>query len=718
MSYVARRKLNCQQLENALGTPLPTVIMVYATLRDAKLAGAVGSPWDATAPGPEFWTQSSSDRPHWNEVLDALQEHVNFCEEGETTIARDGAIAIPGVFYSADDGPEATVEENEVPHILLQARPAFRHPGYRAVRQELNAAQKSRGFFGSRRGAGGREQRPRMMRSSIQQLKMRTRCARCRELGHWARECPEGNREQRHDERYDQHAWRRGEKLKRFIAVAGQTERKPFILVASWTFVTLEPGEVLWDTGAEENRRETAARSTGKLHAEYGLQVEWSIEKPESASGIGSETQPIGVAYVLVELAGCNGIIRFTVVEQDVPPPLPRTFQAKLDLDDNGDKVIFRQFGGGSLLRTLKSGHTAIRADQFDPDGWQLPETAKLRQNNDQGFVTNYMSAIAHLHQRPRCTNDNTPAGDYDASSTRGYRPQHKTSSDGNGTSRSHPTNLPTPSSRLKSDKQMNRTFQNHERDLCTSHRGDQLRGDSTARNIVDRQTVETSRTLLAVRAMCGILRHTGSGVPDVDSHGTTRGYLAGIAATGATRDEEQKEQCSEPPGGSVGAWQSPTEKQPRNPVEEGTGRMRSSTECNPKGRQRGDVIRTMRGLRESVAAHPPDHGGTGLEDDSKQPHSSLVHWETTGRDRTPFVSTWTREHDDGGHASAESPLGMLNMHYNKQGTDATFAWWTRRDSRMTTSTWFSLGKTRPRVSESAGAAETRGPRDLPPVDL
>ena len=38
MSYVARRKLNCQQLENALGTPLPTVIMVYAALRDAKLA--------------------------------------------------------------------------------------------------------------------------------------------------------------------------------------------------------------------------------------------------------------------------------------------------------------------------------------------------------------------------------------------------------------------------------------------------------------------------------------------------------------------------------------------------------------------------------------------------------------------------------------------------------------------------------------------------------
>ena len=38
MSYVARRKLNFQQLENALGMPLPTVIKGYATLREAKLA--------------------------------------------------------------------------------------------------------------------------------------------------------------------------------------------------------------------------------------------------------------------------------------------------------------------------------------------------------------------------------------------------------------------------------------------------------------------------------------------------------------------------------------------------------------------------------------------------------------------------------------------------------------------------------------------------------
>ena len=177
------------------GTPLPAVITGYAALRDAKLTESsydkvvmwTGGTYDyddvvpalvrldrpemrpgtsgqsgktvptyysdpevdarTIVPGSGIWTQPSMDRPHWNEVLDALQEDVDFCEDGETTIARDGAIAIPGGFCITDDGQEA-IEENEVPQILMLARPAFRHPVYPAVREDLNVAQKSRGFFG------------------------------------------------------------------------------------------------------------------------------------------------------------------------------------------------------------------------------------------------------------------------------------------------------------------------------------------------------------------------------------------------------------------------------------------------------------------------------------------------------------------------------------------------------------------------------------------
>ena len=153
-----------------------------------------------------------------------------------------------------------------------------------------------------------------------------------------------------------------------------------------------------------------------------------------------------------------------------------RTLQASLDLTDDGYKVIFRQFGGESSLRTLQSGHTVIRADQFDPDGWQLPAITELCQNNDEGCTTHYMSVIDHVRQRPRCMDDDTSAGDHDPAPTRSCRPRQKTTSNGNGPARSHPTNLPTSSPRCKSGEHMYGAFQNHERALDATSPGETQR--------------------------------------------------------------------------------------------------------------------------------------------------------------------------------------------------------------------------------------------------
>ena len=145
-----------------------------------------------------------------------MSEDADFCEDGETMIARDGAVAIPGGFYITDDSQEE-VEEDEVPQVLLEARPAFRHSG---------------------RGTSDK-----------------------------------GNRAQHNDERYDRRAMRLGENPKGFITVAKPSERRPFFLGASWTFVTLDPEEVLWDTGAQEGHsnltngvncsRNTVSKSNG-----------------------------------------------------------------------------------------------------------------------------------------------------------------------------------------------------------------------------------------------------------------------------------------------------------------------------------------------------------------------------------------------------------------------------------------------------------------------
>ena len=76
--------------------------------------------------------------------------------------------------------------------------------------------------------------------------------------------------------------------------------------------------------------------------------------------------------------------------------------------------------------------------------------------------------------------------------------------------------------------------------------------------------------------------------------------------------------------------------------VEEGTERLRPSIECYSERRQRCDVLRTMRDVQESVAAHSPDLGGTGPRDETKQWHTACVYREATGRNRTPFVRTDT----------------------------------------------------------------------------
>ena len=70
-----------------------------------------------------------------------------------------------------------------------------------------------------------------------------------------------------------------------------------------------------------------------------------------------------------------------------------------------------------------------------------------------------------------------------------------------------------------------------------------------------------------------------------------------------------------------------------------------------------------MRDVRESVAAHSPDQVARDPETKAEQSHSACVYREATNR--TPLLSTWTREHDDAGHAATEPQLGLFDVQYN-----------------------------------------------------
>ena len=275
------------------------------------------------------------------------------------------------------------------------------------------------------------------------------------------------------------------------------------------------------------------------------------------------------------------------------------------------------------------------------------------------------VSVIAHVYQRPSCMDNDTPAGDHDPAPTRSCRPRQKTTSNGNGPARSHPTNLPTSSPRFKSGKQAHGAFQNHERDIWTSSRGDQSREDLTAWNTVDDQTVETPRTLHVVRAMRGILRHPVPGISDVDPMGRSEDIRLALRRREQREMKDKKSNVANllellwvrgkalPRGNRGTPWKkAPNDcDHPPTAIQKGGNAAMYSERCEMCGNRWQRIPLTM----------------VARDQETKLGNRTVLAstFEATCRDRTPLLSTRTREHDDAGHDTAEPRLGMLDVQYH-----------------------------------------------------
>ena len=89
-----------------------------------------------------------------------------------------------------------------------------------------------------------------------------------------------------------------------------------------------------------------------------------------------------------------------TSAQQYIPPLMPvglmRTLRARLDLDNDGDKVVFRRLCGESDLRTLDVGHTVIRADPFATGGWRPPPDIIIRHEKVDGSNCAFQNSYHH----------------------------------------------------------------------------------------------------------------------------------------------------------------------------------------------------------------------------------------------------------------------------------------------------------------------------------
>ena len=129
--------------------------------------------------------------------------------------------------------------------------------------------------------------------------------------------------------------------------------------------------------------------------------------------------------------------------------------------------------------------------------------------------------------------------------------------------------------------------------------------------------------------------------------------------------------------------------------------RLRPCTDCDPKVRQKCDVLQTMRDVCESVVAHSPDHGGTESRDETEQSHSACVQRQTTGRDRTPLLSTRTSERRDTvplKAAEGRGPGGLSPFEPRTRTTarEPDYGPWTRAETE------FGIGRTSNRVFQKS----------------
>ena len=281
-----------------------------------------------------------------------------------------------------------------------------------------------RHFSGGPRKADGRERGD--SKPSVDQMKRISRCGNCGEKGHWAEDCVRPYRSKADRPAQEGAAKNKAEKNKEvaFVFLGGSEEdpqHNTFVGVevsefngmaipdyvmeildrhrvkttdpekgvsGTGTFLTIPAGHAIIDPGAGQDL--IGAPSYARLKQQLalgGLQPVQIEERPASASGVGGKATTLFQALIPCILGGAPGVVKVTVVAEDIPHLLSIGLleSAGSVINTQTNQIQFENIGTEDKMVRLRSGHRVVDISKWDGQPFPVPQEVQDKYGISEG---------------------------------------------------------------------------------------------------------------------------------------------------------------------------------------------------------------------------------------------------------------------------------------------------------------------------------------------